>query len=61
MEQQNVCLKKLNIAMVCDPIGADKAGGIVSAIRFGKLLQARGHKVVFIGAKLKEHPTHNEY
>lgn len=61
MEKEGEQLKKLNIAIICDPIGADKAGGIVTAIRFGKLLQARGHKVIFVGAKLKQHPTHNEY
>lgn len=53
--------KKLNIAIVCDPIGSNKAGGIVSAVRFGRLLQERGHRVIFIGAKLKEHRTHNEH
>ena len=52
--------KKLNIAMICDPIGCDKAGGVVSAIRFGKLLQAKGHTVIFIGAKLKKHRNHGE-
>lgn len=47
--------------MICDPIGDYKAGALVSAIRFGKLLQERGHTVVFIGAKSKEHRTHGEY
>jgi glycosyltransferase involved in cell wall biosynthesis len=47
---------KLNIAIICDPIGDYKAGVLVSALRFSKLLQARGHKVVFIGAKTKDHP-----
>lgn len=61
MEHQNLQSKKLNIAMICDPIGDYKAGALVSAIRFGKLLQERGHNVVFIGAKSKEHRTHGEY
>lgn len=36
--------------MICDPIGDYKAGVIVSTIRFAKLLQERGHTVIFIGA-----------
>ena len=27
--------KKLNIAMVCDPIGSNKSGVVVSTLRFG--------------------------
>ena len=50
---------KLNIAMICDPIGNNKSGVVVSTIRFAKLLTGRGHKVIFIGAKSKEHKTHN--
>jgi glycosyltransferase involved in cell wall biosynthesis len=45
---------KLNIAMVCDPIGNNKSGVVVSTIRFAKLLKERGHNVIFIGAKSKE-------
>lgn len=52
--------KKLRIAMVCDPIGSNKAGAIVSATRFAELLRARGHHVIFIGARLKDHPV-DEY
>lgn len=51
--------KKLRIAMVCDPIGSNKAGAIVSATRFAGLLRDRGHHVIFIGARLKENPTHD--
>ncbi len=51
--------KKLNIAMVCDPIGNSKSGVIVSTLRFGKLLKERGHHVIFIGARSKEHKDHN--
>jgi glycosyltransferase involved in cell wall biosynthesis len=47
--------QKLNIAMVCDPIGNNKSGVVVSTLRFGKLLQERGHHVIFIGARNKEH------
>lgn len=46
--------KKLNIAMVCDPIGSNKSGVVMSTLRFGKLLKERGHNVVFIGARSKE-------
>ncbi|NTW22426.1 glycosyltransferase family 4 protein [Candidatus Falkowbacteria bacterium] len=53
--------KKLNIAIVCDPIGDYKAGVLVSALRFSKLLQSRGHKVVFIGAKSPESPASGPY
>lgn len=47
--------KKLNIAIICDPIGDYKAGVLVSALRFSKLLQAKGHKVIIMGAKTPEH------
>ena len=51
--------KKLNIAMVCDPIGNNKSGVVVSTLRFGKLLKERGHHVIFIGARSKEHKEHS--
>ena len=47
--------EKLNIAMVCDPIGSNKSGVVVSTVRFGKLLKERGHNVIFIGARGTEH------
>ncbi|MCX6752213.1 MAG: glycosyltransferase [Candidatus Nomurabacteria bacterium] len=50
--------KKLNIAMICDPIGNNKSGVVVSTLRFGKLLKERGHNVIFIGARSKEHKEH---
>ena len=50
--------KRLNIAMVCDPIGDNKSGVVVSTVRFAKLLKERGHNVIFIGARLKKHNTH---
>src|SRR3989344_3073382 len=37
----------------------NKAGVTVSALRFGKLLTERGHHVIFIGARSKEHKNHN--
>jgi glycosyltransferase involved in cell wall biosynthesis len=45
---------KLNIAMVCDPLGSNNSGSVFSTIRFGKLLKTRGHHVIFITAKTKE-------
>lgn len=53
--------KKLNIAMICDPIGSNKSGVVVSTLRFGKLLKERGHHVVFIGARSKEHKSHSHH
>ncbi len=53
--------KKLNIAMVCDPIGNNKSGVVVSTLRFGKLLKERGHNVIFIGARSKEYKDHSEH
>lgn len=51
--------QKLNIAMVCDPIGNNKSGVVVSTMRFAKLLGGRGHNVIFIGARSSEHSTHS--
>ncbi|MFA5997290.1 MAG: glycosyltransferase [Candidatus Paceibacterota bacterium] len=53
--------RKLRIAMVCDPLGDYKAGVIVSTTRFARLLQSRGHHVIFIGAKSKENREHDEH
>jgi len=58
MEKQK---RKLNIAMVCDPIGNGKAGSIVSTIRFGKILKERGHNVIFIGARSDKHKDHSHH
>jgi glycosyltransferase involved in cell wall biosynthesis len=52
--------KKLNIAMICDPIGSNKSGVVVSTLRFARLLRERGHNVIFIGARSSEHKTHSE-
>jgi glycosyltransferase involved in cell wall biosynthesis len=52
---------KLNIAMICDPIGSNKSGVVVSTMRFGKLLKERGHNVIFIGARSKEHRGHSQH
>jgi len=53
--------KKLNIDIVCDPIGDYKAGVLVSALRFSNLLAGRGHKIIFIGAKSPENPVSEPY
>jgi len=51
--------ERLNIAMICDPIGNNKSGVVVSSLRFGRLLKERGHHVIFIGARSKEHKENN--
>ncbi len=51
--------KKLSIAMICDPIGNNKSGVVVSTLRFAKLLKERGHNVIFIAARSKEHKKHS--
>lgn len=53
--------EKLRIAMVCDPIGSNKSGVVVSTLRFSKLLKERGHHVIFIAAKSKEHKGHSQH
>lgn len=51
--------KKISIAMVCDPIGNNKSGVVVSTLRFAKLLKERGHNVIFIGARSLENKDHS--
>ncbi|MFA5932311.1 MAG: glycosyltransferase [Candidatus Paceibacterota bacterium] len=53
--------EKLHIAMVCDPIGPNKSGVVVSSLRFSKLLNDRGHHVIFIGARSSEHKDHSHH
>ena len=55
-------IKKLHIAMICDPIGSNKSGVVMSTLRFSKLLTDRGHHVIFIAAnsdEYKKYSTHN--
>lgn len=47
--------------MVCDPIGGNKSGVVVSTLRFSKLLKERGHHVIFIGARSQEHREHSHH
>ena len=51
----------LRIAMICDPIGSNKSGVVVSTLRFGKLLKERGHHVIFIAARNTEHKDHSHH
>jgi glycosyltransferase involved in cell wall biosynthesis len=44
-------MKKLNIAIVCDPITHEIGGSIVSTIRFAELLRKRGHNIILFAAK----------
>ncbi|MFH1393182.1 MAG: glycosyltransferase [Patescibacteria group bacterium] len=48
--------KKLNIAMVCDPISDYKSGVLVSTLRFAERLRNRGHNIIFIGARSPMNP-----
>ena len=61
MEPKKTKENKLNIAMICDPIGDSKAGVILSTLRFAKLLGERGHGVIFIGARLKGNKKHGHH
>ncbi|MFA6386473.1 MAG: glycosyltransferase [Candidatus Paceibacterota bacterium] len=51
--------KKLRIAMICDPMGSNKSGVVVSTLRFAKLLKEKGHHVIFIAARSEEHKEHS--
>ncbi len=53
--------KKIRVAMICDPIGNNKSGVVVSTIRFAKLLKEKGHEVIFIGARSKENKNNDYY
>ena len=53
--------KKLRIAMICDPIGGNKSGVVISTLRFSRLLKERGHHVIFIGARSREHHGHSHH
>lgn len=51
--------KKLNIAMVCDPITDYIAGSYLSALAFSEILKKRGHKIIFIAARSPANPKDN--
>ena len=59
MNQDN--RKKLNIAIVCDPITDYVAGSFVSALRFAEIFKERGHKVIFIAAKSPHNNGYKDY
>lgn len=52
MGKDNMPQRKLNIAMVCDAIDYTTGGSPVSALRFSERLAARGHKIIFVAAKV---------
>jgi glycosyltransferase involved in cell wall biosynthesis len=47
-------MKKLNIAIVCDPLTHLTSGSMISTLRFAEHLKSRGNKIVFIAAKDEE-------
>ncbi|MBY0493885.1 MAG: glycosyltransferase [Cyanobacteria bacterium] len=51
----------MNVAIVCDGIGDVVGGSFISTLRFGELLKARGHKVVFVSSGSRRHPRTHEY
>lgn len=53
--------KQMNVAMICDPVGNNKSGVVISALRFSHLLKERGHNVIFIGAKSKGNKSDSYY
>ncbi len=53
--------RKLNIAIVCDPVTDYVAGSFVSTLRFAELLSSRGHKLIFIAAKSPSNRENNYY
>ena len=58
---QGPSLRKLSIAMICDPVGNNKSGVVVSTLRFSKLLKDKRHHVIFIAARSKEHKNHSHH
>jgi 1,2-diacylglycerol 3-alpha-glucosyltransferase len=51
----------LNVAIVCDGIGDVVGGSFISTLRFGELLKARGHRIVFISSRSRTHPRTHEF
>lgn len=58
---ENLENKKMNIAFVCDPISDNKAGVIVSTLRFAEMLKKHGHKIIFIAAKNPDSPKEDYF
>ncbi|MFH0837867.1 MAG: glycosyltransferase [Patescibacteria group bacterium] len=44
-------MKKLNIAIICDPLTHLISGSMISTIRFAGQLRKKGHKVIFLAAQ----------
>ena len=53
--------RKLNIAILCDPVGRQIGGSFVSTLRFAELLSKKGHKIIFIAAKYPNTPSIDYY
>jgi glycosyltransferase involved in cell wall biosynthesis len=51
----------MNIAMVYDPLTSITSGSAISTLRFGELLSKKGHKVIFIAARLSGTPEIDHY
>lgn len=56
----NKSRKKLNIAIVFDPLVDYKSGAHASIFRFAERLRNNGHKIIFIAAETPEHRS-NDY
>jgi glycosyltransferase involved in cell wall biosynthesis len=54
-------MKKLNIAILLDPVYHQVGGSFVSTLRFAELLEKRGHKIIFIAAKYPGRPAIDHY
>ena len=46
--------KRLNIAIVCDPLTHLVSGSMISTLRFAEMLSKKGHNIIFIAAKDKK-------
>jgi glycosyltransferase involved in cell wall biosynthesis/pimeloyl-ACP methyl ester carboxylesterase len=53
--------KKINIAIICDPITDCLAGSFVSTLRFAEILKRQGHKIIFIAARSPKNRHDNYY
>ena len=61
MEKKKEIKKKLNIAIVCDPILECTGGSFIATWRFAELLHKKGHKVIFIAARSPKNLVDNKY
>ena len=54
-------MKKLNIAILLDPVYHQLGGSFISTLRFAELLKKKGHKIIFIAAKYPGRPVIDYY